>query len=112
MLLKESASQGAPSEAGARLPLSLPAVLSVLEASCPWQRGKGREKAVKSRFDICLDLHRPSQAPAAGCVTPLLDRGVSRSISVQLRAPKLSWRAVNSKGFTHTLFKSYLPTVF
>ena len=56
LLLKESASQGAPSERAASVPLWLPVVLSVREANCPWQRGRGREKAVKSRFEISLEL--------------------------------------------------------
>ncbi|RLV63745.1 hypothetical protein DV515_00017955 [Chloebia gouldiae] len=47
LLLKESASQGAPSEAGASVPLWL-------SARWAWQRGKGREKPVKSRLGEVL----------------------------------------------------------
>lgn len=71
LLLKESASPGAPSEVGATVSLWLPVPLSVLEARCTWQRGVGREKAVKSRFGMGLGLRRPTQAPAAACATPL-----------------------------------------
>ncbi|RLV63541.1 hypothetical protein DV515_00018168, partial [Chloebia gouldiae] len=76
-------------EAGARVPLWLSVLLSVLEARWTWQRGRGREKPVKSRFGIHLDLQRPSRAPAAACVSPPLDRGVSRTISVHLT--ELGW---------------------
>ena len=50
--------------------LWLSVVLSVREAHWPWQSGRGRDKGMKSRFGICLDLWRLSQAPAAGWVTP------------------------------------------
>lgn len=54
-LLKQRASQGAPSEVGETVPLWLSVVFSVLEACCTWQRGREKEKAVKSRFGVHLE---------------------------------------------------------
>lgn len=84
--------------------------VSFLEAPCTLQKGQGKD--VKSSFGICLGLQRPSQAPAAGCVSPPLSTGQRGIISVRPRAPNASQRAVNSKAFMQTSMPSSLSAVF